>query len=223
MKRTLLSWSSGKDSAWTLHVLRQKNEYEIVGLLTTFNQAVDRVAMHAVRRALVEAQAKAAGIPLRRVDLPSPCSNQDYERIMREQCNIAVQQGIDHVAFGDLFLTDVRVYREKQLEASGLQPIFPVWGLPTRDLSLEMVRAGLCAKLTCIDSKVLAPDFVGQEFNEQLLSRFPAEIDPCGENGEFHTFAYAGPMFEHNLSVDVGEVVTRDQFVFADLNFAKVG
>jgi uncharacterized protein (TIGR00290 family) len=223
MKRTLLSWSSGKDSAWTLHVLRQKNEYEIVGLLTTFNQAVDRVAMHAVRRALVEAQARAAGIPLRRVDLPSPCSNQDYETIMREQCNIAVQQGIDHVAFGDLFLTDVRAYREKQLEASGLQPIFPVWGLPTRDLSLEMVRAGLRAKLTCIDSKVLAPDFVGREFNEQLLSRFPAEIDPCGENGEFHTFAYAGPMFEHNLSVHVGKVVTRDQFVFADLDFAKVG
>jgi uncharacterized protein (TIGR00290 family) len=223
MKRTLLSWSSGKDSAWSLHVLRQKNEYEIVGLLTTFNQEADRVAMHAVRRSLVEAQAKAAGIPLWRVDLPSPCSNQDYETIMREQCRIAVQQGIDHVAFGDLFLTDVRAYREKQLEASGLQPVFPLWDRPTRELGPEMIRSGLRAKLTCIDSKALAPDFVGREFDGQLLSTFPAEIDPCGENGEFHTFAYAGPMFEHNLSVAVGEIVTRDQFVFADLDFAKAG
>ncbi len=142
MKRTLLSWSSGKDSAWAPHVLREKNECEIVDLLTTFDQALDRVAMHAVRRSLVEAQAKAAGIPLWRVDLPSPCSNQDYETIMREQYKIAVQQAINHVAFGDHFLTDVRAYREKQLEGSGLQPIFPVWGLPTRELALEMVRSG---------------------------------------------------------------------------------
>src|SRR2546428_1644480 len=135
MKRTLLSWSSGKDSAWSLHLLRQKNEYEIVGLLTTFNQSANRVAMHAVRRSLVEAQAKAAGIALWDVDLPHPCSNAEYERIMRQTCKAAVQSGIEYIAFGDLFLTDIRAYREKQLAGSRLQPIFPVWGMPTRQLA----------------------------------------------------------------------------------------
>lgn len=218
MKRTLLSWSSGKDSAWSLHLLRQQNEHEIVGLLTTFNQAANRVAMHAVRRSLVEAQAKAAGIPLWNVDLPQPCSNADYERIMRETCKVAVQAGIEYIAFGDLFLTDIRAYREKQLENSGLQPIFPVWEVPTRELAYSMIESGVRAKLTCIDSKHLASEFVGREFDEQLLSDFPPEIDPCGENGEFHTFVYAGPMFGHNLSVEVGEIVARDGFVFADLS-----
>jgi uncharacterized protein (TIGR00290 family) len=220
MKRTLLSWSTGKDSAWSLHVLRQQKEYEIVGLLTTFNQAVNRVAMHGVRRSLVEAQAKAAGIPLWDVDLPSPCSNADYESIIRETCKSAVRSGIECMAFGDLFLTDIRAYREKQLEHSGLQPIFPVWGIPTRELALSMIKSGVRAKLTCIDSKVLAPEFVGKEFNEQLLSDLPPEIDPCGENGEFHTFVYAGPMLERDLSVEVGEIVSRDGFVFADLTLS---
>jgi uncharacterized protein (TIGR00290 family) len=218
MKRTLLSWSSGKDSAWSLHLLRQQKEYEIVGLLTTFNQAANRVAMHAVRRSLVEAQAKAAGIPMWGVDLPQPCSNADYERIMKETCETAVQPGIEYIAFGDLFLTDIRAYREKQLENSGLQPIFPVWGMPTPELARSMIKSGVRAKLTCIDPKRLAPEFVGREFNEQLLSDLPPEIDPCGENGEFHTFVYAGPMFQHTLSVDVGEIVARDGFVFADLS-----
>lgn len=217
LKRTLLSWSSGKDSAWSLHLLRQQPDCEIVGLLTTFNQAANRVAMHAVRRSLVEAQAKAAGIPLWDVDLPSPCSNADYECIMKETCQAAVQAGIDHIAFGDLFLTDIRTYREKQLENSGLQPIFPVWRMPTRELAYSMIKSGVRAKLTCVDPKLLAPEFVGREFNEQLLSEFPTNIDPCGENGEFHTFAYAGPMFRHDLSVEVGEIVSRDGFVFADL------
>lgn len=217
MKRTMLSWSSGKDSAWSLHLLRQQNGYEIVRLLTTFNKAANRVAMHAVRRGLVEAQAKAAGVPLWDVDLPSPCSNADYETIMQKTCKSAVQLGIEYMAFGDLFLTDIRAYREKQLENSGLQPIFPVWGMPTRELALSMVKSGVRAKLTCIDSKVLAPEFVGREFNEQLLSDLPPETDPCGENGEFHTFVYAGPMLERDLSVEVGEIVSRDGFVFADL------
>jgi len=216
MKRTLLSWSSGKDSAWSLHLLRQQNEYEIVGLLTTFNQAANRVAMHAVRRSLVEEQAKAAGIPLWGVDLPQPCSKADYEQIMRDTCKAAVQSGIKCIAFGDLFLTDIRAYREKQLESSGLQPVFPVWGMPTRELACSMIKSGVRAKLTCVDPKRLAPEFVGREFNEQLLSELPPGIDPCGENGEFHTFVYAGPMFEHNLSVEVGEIVARDGFVFAD-------
>jgi uncharacterized protein (TIGR00290 family) len=221
MKRTLLSWSSGKDSAWSLHLLRQQNECEIVGLLTTFNQAANRVAMHAVRRSLVEAQAKAAGIPLWDVDLPWPCSNPDYECIMTETCKAAVQAGIECIAFGDLFLTDIRAYREKQLENSGLQPIFPVWDMPTRELARSMIKSGMHAKLTCVDPKLLTPEFVGREFDEQLLSEFPPDIDPCGENGEFHTFVYAGPMFRHDLSVEVGEIVSRDGFVFADLSLSQ--
>lgn len=221
MKRTLLSWSTGKDSAWSLHLLRQQKDCEIAALLTTFNQAANRVAMHAVRRTLVEAQAKAAGIPLWGVDLPWPCSNADYERLMRETCQAAVREGIDHIAFGDLFLTDVRAYREKQLQNSGLQPIFPVWGMPTRDLASSMIKSGVRAKLTCVDPKLLAPEFVGREFDEQLLSDLPPEVDPCGENGEFHSFVYAGPMFRHDLSVEVGEIVYRDGFVFADLTLSS--
>jgi uncharacterized protein (TIGR00290 family) len=218
MKRTLLSWSSGKDSAWSLHLLRQQNEYEVVGLLTTFNKAANRVAMHAVRRSLVETQAKEVGVPLWDVDLPHPCSNAEYERTMKETCEAAVQSGIEYIAFGDLFLNDVRAYREKQLENSGLQPIFPVWGMPTRELARSMIKSGVRAKLTCVDPKRLAPELVGREFNDQLLSDLPPEIDPCGENGEFHTFVYAGPMFGHNLPVEVGEIVARDGFVFADLS-----
>ena len=169
----------------------------------------------------VVAPAKAAGIPLWDVDLPWPCSNADYECIMKETCKTAVQKGIGYIAFGDLFLTDIRAYREKQLEKSGLQPIFPVWGMPTRELALSMIKSGVRAKLTCIDSKLLAPEFVGREFNEQLLSDLPPEIDPCGENGEFHTFVYAGPMFERDLPVELGEIVSRDGFVFADLTLAR--
>jgi uncharacterized protein (TIGR00290 family) len=221
MKRTLLSWSSGKDSAWSLHLLRRQPEYEIVGLLTTFNREANRVAMHGVRRELVQAQAKAAGVPLWDVDLPSPCSNADYERIMSEVCRAAVQSGIECIAFGDLFLRDIRAYREKQLENSGVKPIFPVWDLPTPQLARQMIDSGLKAKLACVDTKSLAPEFVGREFDAQLLSDLPPQIDPCGENGEFHSFVYAGPMFSAELPVDVGEIVSRDRFVFADLILAK--
>ncbi len=220
-KQALLSWSSGKDSAWSLHLLRQQKDCEIAGLLTTFNKAADRVAMHAVRRTLVEAQARAVGIPLWGVDLPWPCSNEDYECLMKQTCQAAVQAGIDHVAFGDLFLTDVRAYREKQLENSGLQPLFPVWGLPTRELASTMIKSGVRAKLTCVDPRQLAPEFVGREFDEQFLSELPRHVDPCGENGEFHSFVYAGPMFQQNLHVEVGEIVSRDGFVFADLRLSS--
>lgn len=216
-KRTLLSWSSGKDSAWTLHTLRQQQEYEIVGLLTTLNSSADRVAMHGVRRALLAAQAQATGIRLWDVDLPWPCSNADYERIMKETCNTAVQDGVEYIAFGDLFLRDVREYREKQLKASGLTPAFPIWSIPTRELALAMIRSGLRAKLTCVDCRRLAPEFAGREFDEQLLADLPAGIDPCGENGEFHTFVYAGPMFQHPIPVKRGETVLREGFAFADL------
>jgi uncharacterized protein (TIGR00290 family) len=220
MKRTLLSWSSGKDSAWTLHVLRQQAEYEVVGLLTTFNGEANRVAMHGVRRELVDAQAQAAGVRLWDVDLPSPCSNADYESIMKATCETAVQQGIEYVAFGDLFLRDIREYRERQLQDSGLTPLFPVWDIPTRELARTMMASGLKAKLVCVDCKCLPPELVGREFDEQLLSEFAPEIDPCGENGEFHSFVYAAPIFRQDIRVEVGEIVTRDRFVFADLTLA---
>ena len=223
MKRILLSWSSGKDSAWSLHLLRRHAEYEIAGLLTTFNQAANRVAMHAVRRELVEAQADAAGVPLWAVDLPWPCSSADYERIMKAQCEAAVAAGIEAVAFGDLFLTDIRAYREKQLESTALNPVFPVWGLPTRELATSMIQAGVRARLTCVDPRQLAPEFAGREFDQQLLADLPSGVDHCGENGEFHTFVYAGPMFDRAIPVESGEIVTRDGFVFADIKMRLPG
>jgi uncharacterized protein (TIGR00290 family) len=217
MKRILLSWSSGKDSAWSLHVLRQRGEHEVIGLLTTFNEVADRVAMHAVRRELVEQQAAAAGLPLWAVPLPWPCSNEEYESRMAQTCTKAVSEGIDGIAFGDLFLEDVRSYRQKQLKDTGLEAVFPVWGLPTDALAKEMIASGTRAKLTCIDTGKLDRSFVGREFDESLLSDLPKEVDPCGERGEFHSFVYAGPMFDTALTVSVGETVFRDQFAFADL------
>jgi uncharacterized protein (TIGR00290 family) len=215
--RILLSWSSGKDSAWSLHVLRQRGEHEVVGLLTTFNEEADRVAMHAVRHELVERQAAAAGLPLWAVALPGPCSNEQYELLMAEACAKAVAEGIEGVAFGDLFLEDVRAYREKQMKGTGLAPVFPVWGLPTRALAEEMIACGTRAKLTCVDTGKLDRSFVGHEFDGELLSALPEGVDPCGERGEFHSFVYAGPMLNAVVPVSVGETVVRDQFVFADL------
>jgi uncharacterized protein (TIGR00290 family) len=217
MKRILLSWSSGKDSAWALHLLRKNADYEIVGLLTTFNQAADRVAMHAVRRNLVEAQAAVAGLPLWAVPLPWPCNNEQYESIMAATCAKAVAEGIEGVAFGDLFLEDVRAYRERQLKGTGLTPIFPVWGLPTRALAEEMIVSGLRARLTCVDTEKLDSSFVGREFDAMLLSAFSPEIDPCGERGEFHSFVYGGPMLNTSIPISLGETIARDRFRFADL------
>jgi len=217
MKRTLLSWSSGKDSAWSLHVLREAGDFEIVGLLTSFNGAADRVAMHGVRRSLVKAQASAAGLPLWDVDLPWPCSNDDYESTMRAVCARALHSGVECIAFGDLFLTEIRAYRENQLRGTGLEPIFPVWGIPTDALAQNMIAAGIRAKLTCVDSKQIPVEFAGRDFDQQLLIDLPAGADPCGENGEFHTFVYAGPMFRNELQVKSGEIVLRDQFAYADL------
>jgi uncharacterized protein (TIGR00290 family) len=212
-----VSWSSGKDSAWTLHVLRQHGDCEIVGLLTTFNQVADRVAMHAVRRELVTAQAAAAGLPLWDVDLPWPCSNERYESLMAVTCAKAIAEGIEGIAFGDLFLQEIRAYREKQLRDTGLEPVFPLWGLPTHELAKEMIRSRMLAKLTCVDTKQLDASFLGREFDEKLLADLPAEVDPCGEKGEFHSFVYAGPMLSGEIPVALGETVVRDQFVFADL------
>jgi len=223
MKKTLLSWSSGKDSAWALHLLLQQQEHAVVGLLTTVNSAFDRVAMHGVRRTLLQEQAKAAGIPLWDVDLPWPCSNADYEKILGETVNSAVGAGIEYVAFGDLFLRDIREYREKQLQGSGLKPVFPVWDLPTRKLAESMMDCGLRAKLACVDCKRLPAEFAGREFDRKLLADLPVGIDPCGENGEFHTFVYAGPMFRRPIAVAVGETVVRDGFAFADLRLVENG
>jgi uncharacterized protein (TIGR00290 family) len=217
MKRILLSWSSGKDSAWTLYVLRQHSEYEIAGLLTTFNEAADRVAMHGVRRSLVEQQAAAVDLPLWSVPLPSPCSNGQYESRMAETCAQALVQGIEGVAFGDLFLEDVRAYRIRQMAGTGLEPLFPIWGRPTCALAHEMVACGLKAILTCVNTKKLNASFAGCQFDEHFLSILPSGVDPCGENGEFHSFVYAGPMFRSPISVVPGENLMREYFAFADL------
>src|SRR5947209_11473747 len=216
-KKVLLSWSSGKDSAWTLHVLRQQGDCEIAGLITTINSAFDRVAMHSSRRQLVEMQAEAARLPLIAVPLPWPCSDVDDECAMKKVCDEAVAQGVTAIAFGDLFLEDIRAYRERQLKDTGLEPLFPVWQIPTDELARDMIRSGLKAKLVCIDPKRLSPDFAGRDFDGQLLRDLPVGVDPCGENGEFHSFVYAGPMFSREIPVVVGETVTRDQFVFADV------
>jgi len=217
MKRTLLSWSSGKDSAWALHLLRKMHEYEVVGLLTTFNESADRVAMHGVRRSLVRAQAEAANLPLWEVELPWPCSNEQYERAMKSACERALQNGVQCVAFGDLFLSDIRAYREKQLSGTGLEPLFPVWAIPTATLARQMIASGIRAKLTCVDSAQIDPQFAGREFDARLLSDLPSSADPCGVNGEFHSFVYAGPMFSEPIYIESGEVVQRDQFFYADL------
>jgi uncharacterized protein (TIGR00290 family) len=220
-KKALLSWSSGKDSAWTLHVLRQAAEYEMVGLLTTINASFDRVAMHGVRRELVEAQAAAAGLPLWKVPLPWPCANEQYEAAMREACAKAIDAGVQAVAFGDLFLEDVRQYREDRMRGLGLTPVFPLWKVDTRRLIRDMWAGGLRSRIVCLDPKKLPASFAGRDVHPQLLDELPAGIDPCGENGEFHTFVYGGPIFAHAIPVQNGETVTRDGFVFTDLRLCQ--
>lgn len=217
--KALLSWSSGKDCAWALHVLRRQAEVEVVGLATTVNRAFDRVAMHGVRRELVEAQARAAGLPLWTVPLPWSCTNEVYEARMREACDRATVEGITQIAFGDLFLEDVRGYRERLFAGSGLTPIFPLWGTPadTPVLARAMIDAGLRAVLTCLDPTRLPAVLAGRRFDETLLQDLPDGVDPCGERGEFHTFCHAGPMFSRPIPVRVGETVTRDGFVFTDV------
>jgi uncharacterized protein (TIGR00290 family) len=216
MKRVLLSWSSGKDCAWALHILRQNHELEVVGLVTTLNAHFDRVAMHGTRRTVLERQAATVNLPLWTVPLPWPCSNEEYEQRMAALCERAISQGVTAMAFGDLFLTDVRTYRENQLKSTGIEPIFPVWGLDTAQLAREMISSGLRAKLTCVDTKQLPASFAGRDFDEQLLADLPAGVDPCGERGEFHSCVYAGPMFAAPIPLEAGEIVERDGFVFAD-------
>jgi len=216
--KTLVSWSSGKDSAWMLHVLRTEARTPPAALLTTMNEAFDRVAMHAVRADVLRAQADAAGLPLITVPLPWPCSNEEYEARMAAVVRKAAAQGFTHVAFGDLFLEDVRRYREDRMAATGLTPLFPLWGRPTRELAREIVGAGVEAYLTCVDPKRVPAAFAGRRYDAALLSELDPSVDPCGERGEFHTCVVDGPMFSKRVNASVGESVERDGFVFADLS-----
>ena len=216
-KPVLLSWSSGKDSAWALHYLRQDPTIEVVGLFTTLNQTFERVAMHGVRKHVLLAQAECVGLPITLIDLPWPCSNDDYQRIMADFIADQRGRGIRHIAFGDLFLADVRAYREQQPAGSGIMPLFPLWGYDTRSLAQEMMAAGLKARISALDPQRLDPALGGHQFDPALLAALADDVDPCGERGEFHTLAYDGPMFERPLKITVGETVWRDGVVFTDL------
>jgi uncharacterized protein (TIGR00290 family) len=215
--KILLSWSSGKDSAWALEILNREHPGAVAALLTTVNAEVSRVAMHGVRREVLEAQARAAGLPLVVVEIPNPCSNEVYEERMRVAVARAVADGFTHAAFGDLFLQDIRAYRERQLAGSGLTPMFPLWDRPTGELAAQMIDNGLRARLACVDTRVLPASFAGRVFDHQLLRDLPSGVDPCGENGEFHTCVYDSPMFAAPLALEPGELVERDPFVWCDL------
>lgn len=218
--QVLLAWSSGKDSAWTLRELRREGRFEVAALLTTVNETRARVAMHGVRRELLHAQASACALAVWEVPIPEPCSNAEYERAMAVAMGLAREQGIAGVAFGDLFLPDIRRYREERLAGTGLEPLFPLWGRDTRALAREMIAAGLVAHLTCVDPRQVPAGLCGRRFDETLLAELPASADPCGENGEFHTFVSAGPMFEQPIPVRVGEREEHGGFVFCDLERA---
>ncbi len=213
----LLSWSTGKDSAHALHTVRSAGRFEVVGLLTTVSMETGRVSTHGVREELLERHARSLNLPLIQVPLPSPCPNDAYDRALASALQQPRAEGIRHVVFGDLFLEDIRRYRESRMEIAGMDCVFPLWGRDTRSLAHEMIGDGLEARLSCVDARRLDRSFAGRAFDEQLLASLPAGVDPCGENGEFHTFVTASPMFATPVPVRVGEIVERDGFVFADL------
>jgi len=216
-QKAIVSWSSGKDSAWALHQARLNPGLEIVGLLTTVTRDFHRVSMHGVREELLEAQARSLGLPLVKVSIPYPCPNETYEAAMSAALRRAREEGVTRIVFGDLFLEDCRKYRETKLEGSGFEGVWPLWLQNTRDLSRRMVQAGLKATVACLDPQRLSRSFAGREYDGRLLQDLPAEVDPCAENGEFHTFAWDGPMFSEPVPFRVGETVERDGFVFTDL------
>ena len=218
--KALIAWSSGKDSAWALLEARRAGDYEIVGGLTTVTETFGRVSMHGVREELLRAQLDAAGLPAIVVHIPFPCPNEIYEQRMASAMADAKQSGITHIIFGDLFLEDVRAYRERQLAGTGITPVFPLWGRSTGALARDMIDAGVEARLSTVDLKKLPASFAGRCFDSALLAALPAEADPCGENGEFHSFVSAGPMLSGRIAVKVGESVERDGFAFADLVLA---
>lgn len=221
MTKCIVSWSSGKDSAWLVHVLRSQGDVEIGALMTTINEPAQRVAMHAVRVELLEAQAAALGLPLWKIPIPSPCPNEAYEHAMVSTVARAVAEGFTHAAFGDLFLEDVRRYREERLAGTGLTPLFPLFGADTAALARDMIAGGLRARITCLNPAVLDRSFAGREFDPALLAELPTDVDPCGERGEFHTCAYDGPMFQHAVPIETGVTVERDGFVFTDLTLGS--
>lgn len=219
--RAWLCWSSGKDSAWALEMTRRSSEVEVVGLLAVISEPYGRVSMHGVREEVLLAQAEAVGLPLHRVRIPAACSHATYGRAMRRAIEQAAREGIQQMVFGDLFLDEVRAYREAQLSGTGLSPRFPLWGRPTGELAREMIDAGLVALITTLDPARVPRELAGRAFDRPLLARLPAGVDPCAEHGEFHTCVIDGPMFAHGVQVDVGEVITREGFVFADLMLAE--
>jgi uncharacterized protein (TIGR00290 family) len=216
-KKTLVSWSSGKDSAWSLYVLRRDPAVEVVGLFTSVNQHYDRVSMHATRSELLRRQARAAGLPLKTLSLPDPCSSEQYQAIMRDFVAACIAEGVECMAFGDLYLEDVRAYREDALRSAGIESVFPLWGLQTRELAEEMLRAGLGAYVSSVDLAKLPATFAGRLWSQEMIADLPPECDPCGENGEIHTVVVAGPMLAEQIAVTVGEVVERDGFAYADI------
>lgn len=216
-RKTLMSWSSGKDSAWALYQLQQDDSVELAGLFCTVNKEFGRVAMHGVRNELLQRQADSIGLPLTMIELPFPCSNTDYEKIMGGFVKQCKADGVDCFAFGDLFLQDVRKYREDNLRDTGIEVIFPIWETPTHLLSRQMIEAGLKTVVTCIDPRQTPKEFAGREYTADFLDELPDTVDPCGENGEFHSFVFDGPMFNQKIDVEVGEIVERDGFVFADV------
>jgi uncharacterized protein (TIGR00290 family) len=216
-EKVLVSWSTGKDSAYALHHIRQTNQYEVVGLLSTITEEYNRVAMHATRYELLEKQAEQVGLPLYPVFIPSTCSNDIYELRMDIALRRAIKEGITHIIFGDLFLEDIRKYRESRFAKTNIMPLFPLWGINTLCLAKEMINAGIKAVITCVDPKKLDSSFAGRQFNEELIGDLPKGIDPCGENGEFHTFVYDGPMFSKSLPISIGTVVERNGYIFRDI------
>jgi uncharacterized protein (TIGR00290 family) len=215
-----MSWSSGKDSTLALHLARRDPDLEVRALLVTLNAEADRVAMHGVRRSLLERQAARLGLRLEIVELPSPCPNEVYEQAMANACTHARAEGVDEMIFGDIFLADVRAYREQRLEPTGIAPVFPLWGRPTEVLAYEMLDAGVRAVLTCVDTSALPASFAGRAYDRELLADLPPGVDPCGEHGEFHTFVFDGPDFSAPISIEIGELVDRDGFVFCDVTDA---
>jgi uncharacterized protein (TIGR00290 family) len=215
--KAFVSWSSGKDSAFAVCEVRRLGLAEIVGVVTTVNERFDRVAMHGVRSELLDRQIAALNVPAIKVLIPSPCTNEVYEARMAEACATIKASGVHHLIFGDLFLEDIRAYRERTLAALGMTPIFPLWGRNTRRLAAEMIECGLVAHLVCLDPKQMSASFAGRRFDATLLGEIPPHIDPCGENGEFHTVVTEGPMFSAPIGVSIGETVERDGFIFTDV------
>jgi uncharacterized protein (TIGR00290 family) len=216
-KKTLLSWSSGKDSAWALYKLRQDPAVDLRGMFTVVNRKYSRASMHATRLELLHRQAEMAGLPLQLISLPDPCSNEECDAVVQRFVAEAESQGIESIAFGDLFLEDVRQYRENQLKGTGIDPVFPLWAIPTGELAGEMLASGLEAYVSSVDLKKLPAVFAGRKWSRALLEEITGEIDPCGENGEIHTIVIGGPMFAKSIPVRIGAIVERDGFAFADI------